>query len=84
MDITISGAGDREHSFVVDYRQSRSIPAKLTGNPDTWAPAEGGEIEIERVVMLGPGARERVVDMSEMTSHNATKIHKAVEEANRW
>lgn len=33
----------------VDYSGTPYIPANLSGHPDTWCPAEGGEIEIEEV-----------------------------------
>lgn len=33
----------------VDYSGTAYIPANLSGHPDTWAPAEGGEVEIKAV-----------------------------------
>lgn len=36
-------------SVEVEYSASVYHPAKLTGHPDSWCPAEGGEIEIEEV-----------------------------------
>jgi hypothetical protein len=39
----------------VSYTASVYYPARLTGHPDSWAPAEGGEIEIEEVRYESPG-----------------------------
>lgn len=33
----------------VDYTASVYIPQNLSGHPDNWCPAEGGEVEIEAV-----------------------------------
>lgn len=33
----------------VNFSGTPYIPARLTGHPDSWEPAEGGEIEIEEV-----------------------------------
>ena len=39
----------------VEYSASVYHPPRLTGHPDSWAPAEGGEIEIEEVRYESPG-----------------------------
>ena len=33
----------------VEFSGTPYTPARLTGHPDSWEPAEGGEIEIEAV-----------------------------------
>jgi len=36
------------HGYCTPY-----IPAKLSGHPDTWAPPEGGDSEIEEILLDG-------------------------------
>ena len=40
-----------EHLLEVRGEYNPIIPAKLTGDPDTWSPAEGGEIEDVKIWM---------------------------------
>ncbi len=47
---------DMGHDTVeIEYSASVYYPARLTGHPDSWEPAEGGEIEIEEVRYESPG-----------------------------
>lgn len=69
----IEGNGDEPMpvTVVIDHAEPE-VPAKLTGHPDTWAPAEGGEIEWH----LEPRAAEK--DMTEADEQRIT------EECRRW
>lgn len=35
------------------FEGTEYVPAKTSGHPDTWCEAEGGEIEIDRVMYKG-------------------------------
>ena len=38
--------------YRVEGFSTRFVPAKLTGHPDTWRPAEGGELEDVEIYMI--------------------------------
>jgi len=38
-----------EFEFEIEFSASAFVPARLHGHPDTWCPAEGGEIEVTDV-----------------------------------
>jgi hypothetical protein len=41
--------------FEVEYNAEPFVPAKFSGHPDTWCPAEGGEVEITDVLCTTTG-----------------------------
>jgi hypothetical protein len=42
---------DQEIELTIKASVSPYVPAKFSGHPDTWAPAEGGEVEITDVLL---------------------------------
>lgn len=75
-DVTIKV--DR-HELHVTGMEQPFFPAKLTGHPDTWAPAEGGELEDVEVKLVRKG-RERALpaDMVERLELDE-RIHDALQ-----
>lgn len=49
----------RGHLIQVEGRTTPFRPARLTGHLDTWAPAEGGELEDLAASLVHKGRRQR-------------------------
>lgn len=48
-DMSLTDANDEDYDVSVEYNEGYFIPAKLSGHPDSWAPAEGEDPEITSV-----------------------------------
>jgi len=53
-EVMIDGEVDLEEiDLEIEGVATPYSPARLSGHPDTWCPAEGGEVEIEYVLLNG-------------------------------
>jgi hypothetical protein len=57
---------------------SHTVPARLSGHPDTWCPAEGGEVDITGVRVIEPALPDATRE------HLAAAIMAALAESIEW
>ncbi len=64
--------------LVVSGRREPEIAAKLTGHPDTWAPADGGQLEDLEISTIGG---ERLARKQEDALRADARFMRALDEA---
>ena len=67
------------HKIEVDCLLSGGCGGKSWGNPDTWAPPEGYDIEIEGLTLYR-GDKGRKISFAKMSQRNKCELINAVED----
>lgn len=53
-EVVVDGEVDYEEiELEIEGVATPYVPARLSGHPDNWCPAEGGEVEIEHILLDG-------------------------------
>lgn len=84
IEITYSLESDRDHTLEVKGTMTRYRPAIVSGPPDNWAPAEGGELEdLEIKLVYGKRTRplpKKLADRIFNDDHFIQKVIDSLEE----
>lgn len=63
-----------ELTIEVSGRCEPYVPARLNGHPDTWSPAEGGDVEIEEVVCKNEALKYLFKDLTPEEREEAEEL----------